>query len=102
MLRFLVALIFLVAPSAVGAQTTSFAPLKCYGGDHVRESMAKQYKEAPIARGITPNNLMVEILTSEDGSTWTLHIVHPGGGSCVVATGNAWQGVPFRLPDTAS
>ncbi len=42
--------------------------------------------------GLTATGSMLEVLAAEDGS-WTIIITQPGGPTCMVAHGGAWQNV---------
>jgi hypothetical protein len=47
--------------------------------------------EEPVALGVTNNGSLIEVLTSDDGSTWTMMISQPNGSSCLVAAGKGWE-----------
>jgi hypothetical protein len=55
------------------------------------QKLAAEYQEAPIGVGIAHGGSVLELLTSPDG-TWTLMATRPGGQTCLIATGQAWQG----------
>ena len=48
------------------------------------------YKEAPVAMGLTANGGLLEVVASEDGS-WTIIVTMPNGMSCGVASGMSWE-----------
>ena len=53
----------------------------------------RKYDEMPVARGITTNGkAVIEVLASESGS-WTLIVTGPQGRTCLVASGEAWEGI---------
>ncbi len=64
---------------------------QCKPRDNVLEYLAKKYQEAPVAMGITYQGGLVELLTTENGSTWTIIISTPDGLSCFVAGGEDWR-----------
>gem|GEM_PF-1699768 len=79
--------------SLLFAQTNSCAPRT-----EVIKHLAAEYKENAAAVGIADNGSAVyEILTSADGSTWTLLYSTPNGLSCLMATGQYWQTVPSTV-----
>lgn len=79
--------------SLVFAQTNTCAPRA-----EVIRHLAVEYKEKTAAVGIADNGAAVyEILTSSDGSTWTLLYSMPNGTSCLMATGQYWQSVPQNV-----
>lgn len=62
---------------------------------------AEKYEEAIVARGLDNRGIMVELLTKENGETWSLFLSSPNGVSCIVGAGEAWQMLEgFKLPDT--
>jgi len=57
--------------------------------------LARKYKEAPVAIGVTSTGGMVEVLTTGDGGTWTIILSNPNGTSCLVAAGEGWRALQF-------
>ena len=55
--------------------------------------LSQSYKEAPAALGLVSNGTVLEVLVSK-GGTWTIIITKPGGLSCIVAAGEAWEDLP--------
>jgi hypothetical protein len=53
--------------------------------------LASQYSEAPVAVGLTSGGALLEVLTSDNGATWTIMVSRPDGASCLVAAGESWQ-----------
>ena len=53
--------------------------------------LAKKYGEAPVAIGLGNTGGLVEVLTSDGGSTWTIIITSPYGEACMVAAGEGWR-----------
>ncbi len=56
--------------------------------------LAKKYGEVQVAIGVTNRGSLVEVLTSEEGATWTIILSNPNGTSCQVAAGEGWRTVP--------
>ena len=56
----------------------------------VVELLDAQYAEAQTAVGVTQEGGVVEVFTSQDGSTWTLVLTKPDGTSRVIAAGETW------------
>ena len=52
--------------------------------------LSSNYKEAPVAMGLTANGGLLEVVASEDGS-WTIIVTMPNGMSCGVASGMSWE-----------
>ena len=70
-------------------------------GQHalVLDYFAQQYKEVPVAIGVTNSGALIELLTTKDGDTWTLHIVTPNGISCFLVAGENWRSLtPVKAP----
>ncbi len=67
----------------------------CAQRAEVIRHLDSEYREKTAAVGIADNGAAVyEILTSSDGSTWTLLYSTPNGLSCLMATGQYWQSLP--------
>ena len=52
--------------------------------------LSANYKEAPVAMGLTANGGLLEVVASRDGS-WTIIVTTPNGMSCGVASGMSWE-----------
>lgn len=59
--------------------------------------LSEQYSEHPIARGLTGDGALLEILSSDDGRTWTLLVTEPEGLTCTLIEGRDWQALPGAL-----
>ena len=53
--------------------------------------LSANYKEAPVAMGLTANGGLLEVVASKNGS-WTIIMTMPNGMSCGVASGMSWEG----------
>jgi hypothetical protein len=73
-------------PTAVSA-----ASARCGPRTELLNELSKQYREAPVAVGLVNSGALVEVLTSESGTTWTILVSRPDGTSCLVAAGKEWQ-----------
>jgi len=93
---FILALIFLAG----------FVPATAEAACDLREAILKKmllgYKELPSARGIAANGSVIELLVSPDGETWTMMQSLPNGVSCMIATGESWEAVERKAPETPS
>ncbi len=81
-LLMLVGIALLSAPAA--------AQNSCGPREAVLELLGNQYDETTVAVGLANSGGVVEVLASNDGSTWTIMLTMPDGNSCVVASGEAW------------
>ncbi|RUW85595.1 hypothetical protein EOA29_04180 [Mesorhizobium sp. M1E.F.Ca.ET.063.01.1.1] len=76
--------------AASPAATASGSPL-CASRPEILKQLSIRFKEAPVALGLDKNGSVVEVLTSDDGETWTILISQPNGPSCLVASGEGWE-----------
>jgi len=53
--------------------------------------LSAKYSEKPIAMGIAANGGLIEVLTSKDGTTFTIIVTMPEGDTCMVAAGQGWE-----------
>jgi len=77
--------------------SSAAAEIPCNNRDKILDWLGDRYKEAPVAAGINSKGALLEVLTSEDGTTWTILLTSPNGTSCIVETGQAWQSKPHKL-----
>src|SRR5262244_2019942 len=75
------------ATFSVGAQA---APV-CGKRDDVVAQLSQKYKEAPVGIGLAANGGLIELLTADTGTTWTLIITLPNGPTCLLAAGHDWR-----------
>lgn len=75
-----------LAANHVNAQTQNCA-------DHARvvERLATAYGESRQSIGLDSNNAVVEVFASMDTGSWTITVTQPGGPTCLVAAGQAYQ-----------
>jgi hypothetical protein len=71
--------------------TAVFAQPQCDTRDKVLGLLAEKYKEAPVALGVTNNGGLVEVLSTDEGTTWSIIFTAPDGKSCLVAAGEGWR-----------
>jgi hypothetical protein len=96
MLRWALALIFISAftLTAAAAGGGAVSERTCSTRTNVLKHLAHKYSEAPIAVGLAENGGVIEVLTSNEGGTWTIIITMPDGTSCMVAAGEDWEQLP--------
>ena len=82
--------VFLVSSAAV-------AQVSCGQRDKIVEWLAVEYKEAPIATGVSSKGSLIEVLSTHDGDTWTVIVTSPDGDSCVIASGQGWRAKPHEI-----
>ncbi len=78
----------------------AMAQSKCAPRDDALALLAQKYGETPVAIGVTNKGDLVELLTTADGTTWTIIVTSHHGISCMVAAGEGWRNVPQVDPRT--
>ncbi|NIA67767.1 hypothetical protein HBA54_04115 [Pelagibius litoralis] len=68
---------------------------QCAPRDAILQSLAKNYKEAPVNMGVVSTGALLEVLVSLSGS-WTIIVTMPGGATCLVSSGEGWRTVPVK------
>ncbi|MDF1720491.1 MAG: hypothetical protein P1U65_07445 [Minwuia sp.] len=63
----------------------------CESRSTVLEQLSNRFSEAPVAMGLATNGSVLELLSSGEGSSWTIILTGADGISCVIATGESWQ-----------
>ncbi len=86
----------LLGPLGAHAQTQS-ETLLCDQRASIIGRMAEKYREAPVAIGVTSTGSIVEVLTTRDGTTWTIIVSNPNGTSCLIAAGEGWRALRFNI-----
>jgi len=86
----------LLGPVGAHAQTMS-QTLLCDQRASIIGHMAEKYREAPVAIGVTSTGSIVEVLTTGDGTTWTIIVSNPNGTSCLIAAGEGWRALRFNI-----
>lgn len=80
-----------VAGLAVGGAEPAAAQEICGARADLLKELTQRYSEAPVAVGLANSGALVEILTNDNGSTWSIMVSQPNGMSCLVAAGKEWQ-----------
>ncbi len=89
--------VFALFLSASSANAGQF----CASRDRAVIQLEKQFGEMVSGRGLAANGKrMIELLVSEKGS-WTVLISDSNGRSCVMASGENWQGITVLVGDPA-
>ena len=83
-------------PAAIGTAETSEGS-NCGQRNTVLDYLSAKYSEKPVAMGIAANGGLIEVLTSKEGSTFTIIVTMPQGETCMVAAGESWESLPSAL-----
>ena len=103
MTKFLTALcLTAIGMTAIGATSATAQTRNC--GEHARivERLAAGYGESRQSIGMSADNTIVEVFASLETGTWTITVTQPGGPTCLVASGEAFQVLAEALPNTDS
>ena len=90
--------IALIVSAFIGLITATSAAAQqqplCTARSEVLSQLSSQYSEAPVAMGIANNGGVLEILSSQKGSSWTIILTMPNGVTCMIAAGENWESLP--------
>ncbi len=64
----------------------------CMDRSVLAQQLDKKFSEAQVAVGLAASGQLVEVFSSDKGTTWTIVMTRADGTSCVMATGQAWHG----------
>ena len=64
--------------------------VNCDAYDSIVKHLSKNYQESRAATAVTANGVVMEVLSSPEG-TWTLIMVWPNGRACFYASGDGWR-----------
>jgi len=87
----------LLGAVAAGPTPARADPQICGTRTEILAELTKRYSEAPVAVGLANSGVLVEVLSSDKGATWTIIVSQPNGTSCLVAAGKEWQDVPHAI-----
>jgi hypothetical protein len=90
MKRHLYLLSFGIGAMILAATHAQSAPA-CADHASVVERLTGQYGEGRQAMGLGSNNTVVEVYASAETGSWTITVTKPGGPTCLVAAGQAFQ-----------
>lgn len=97
MLRFAAAA-FVLSGIAAGLPTArADQPGACFKRPDLVKYLSANFKETPVAVGVTDAGMLLEVFTTRAGETWTVAVTTPAGLTCLMATGQDWQAIPARV-----
>lgn len=70
----------------------------CAPRDDVVEKLNLAYGETRRSLGLGDDNSLMEIFASHDTGTWTITVTSAQGITCLVATGQAFDGSALPMP----
>ncbi|WP_372570344.1 hypothetical protein [Ruegeria jejuensis] len=78
----------------VSAQTQNCAPR-----DVVLDRLSEKYGESRRGIGLVQQGSVMEVFASDDTGTWTITVTLPNGMTCLVASGQSYEGLSEALVD---
>lgn len=82
---------FGIGAMILAAQQTQAQTRNCADHGQVVERLAQSYGETRQSIGLGADNSVVEVFASMDTGSWTITVTRPGGLTCLVAAGQAYQ-----------
>ena len=74
--------------NAVAAQPNQ---TNCTDRSSALKHLSNAYQEQPVAMGLASSGGVIEVLTNEKGSSWSIIVTLPTGMTCLVAAGEGWE-----------
>lgn len=99
MKRILLAAVMVLIASSAYAQRVGQV---CGPREQMASGLQKQYGEIVSSIGIDRGGRLVEVYVNPSTRTWSLVITTPGGPSCLVSAGEAWDRLDPKAPETDS
>lgn len=95
---------FLILACIATILSTSATAQSRHCGDHARivERLATGYGRSRQSIGVGADGNVVEVFASDESGSWTITVTKPGGLTCLVASGEAFQMLAEALPNTDS
>ena len=75
----------------LAAQQSHAQSRNCADHAHVVARLAQAYGESRQSIGLGSDNAVIEVFASMDTGSWTITVTRPGGPTCLVAAGQAYQ-----------
>ncbi len=91
MRRTLFLMSFGIGAAFIAAQPVSAQTGNCADHAQVVERLGERYGESRQTIGLGSDNSVVEVFASMDTGSWTITVTRPGGPTCLVAAGQAYQ-----------
>ena len=86
-----------ITAAMIAVPSTAHAQQKaCAERADITKRLGSKYFEHPVATGVANNGGLLEVLSSKDGSTWSIIVTMPDGKSCMFAVGQHWEMLPEK------
>ena len=63
----------------------------CGQREQILGALLSQYKEKPVAAGLSKGSGSLTVITASSTGTWTELVIQPDGKTCMVDSGEGWQ-----------
>ncbi|MEQ9261519.1 MAG: hypothetical protein RIG84_20715 [Roseovarius sp.] len=87
------------AATAASLAAPALAQQNCAPREMVVARLAERYGESRQSMGLGANNAVMEVFASEETGTWTITVTTVHGLTCLVASGQAYEGLAEALPE---
>lgn len=90
-------LLFVLWLACLGALLLSAKPARaqaevlCSTWDEIKSRFADKHNEVPIGGGQVNPTVVLQVLVSPGGATWTIVFVDRNGKACITAAGKNWK-----------
>ncbi|WP_210528004.1 hypothetical protein [Rubellimicrobium arenae] len=71
---------------------------QCSDHEVMARHLAENWGESRKSIALDAADSVVELYASEETGTWTLTVTSPGGPTCMIASGHAFEMTPDELP----
>ena len=78
--------------------TPAAAQRVCGDRGSIAGKLEFNYSEGPVAMGLSMDGSVIEVFASNSGS-FTILKTHPSGVTCVIVTGENWEGMSSKASD---
>ena len=78
-------------PMALLAAAPAAAQATCDTRTAILDRLGHVYGESTVGLGVSVSGGVMELLTSADGSSWSIITTMPNGTTCLIAAGQDWQ-----------
>ena len=75
---------------AAAQMTMQTVKVPCSDIEYIPGLLARDYGESPTGQGIA-NTSLVQLWRNPETNTWSVLLVLPDGGACVLASGEDWE-----------
>lgn len=68
--------------------------MNCADHNSMMSYLQDKFAEVPVSLGLQADGKLLQVFASEQSGSWSIVATTPGGVSCIVAVGEAWQMLP--------